>query len=43
MSSNYVNIRPSETIIKLLLEITIKITMIRRTLVIVIKILTNKL
>ena len=41
LSSNYVNIRPNETI-KTLSEITIKITMIR-TLVIVIKILINML
>ena len=41
LSSNYVNIRPNETI-KTLSEIAIKITMIR-TLVIVIKILINML
>ena len=41
LSSNYVNIRPNETI-KTISEITIKITMIR-TLVIVIKILINML
>ena len=41
LSSNYVNIRPNETI-KTLSEISIKITMIR-TLVLVIKILINML